>query len=383
MISLASLSNYEVGDEVFYVPMFKGRQYEHKVMIHTNEYFSENIIPLIEVLRDHYRLTDFATDPVSGEFLKKRAGKRMQRYRVAPTENDRDTLQYYNDRVASKKAFIDYFRFTTDVYGRRIKTSAIELSLKMNQNENLYVERLLEVGHYENLIPVLSIKNGFFPKEYEVTNLVGRLQSVNNQIAIRLDDAAFETFFSDIAPVLRNEDYIMYDIGEQNVYSKEMELDEFNSTNTLAHKIVLNSPRKRNIKNGDYQNRQYTDLIDNSARDINTIFSDILGFGDYCGMKDALPSGAPITRGTALALFYQYNSNRFMAYVNTNSTEGVRGYQHLMPQILEDAHILDPLGTCRAIEGVRVLSANNKSGGWESWSIFNMIRYLTQMYENM
>lgn len=363
--------------------MFKGRQYEHQVMKVVNQYFSEKMIPLIEIIRDHYTRTDFATDPVSGEFLKKRVGKRMQRYRVEPTENDRDTLQYYNGLINSKKAFIDYFRFTTEVYGRRIKPSALKLPLKINQNENIYLERLLEIEHYHNLIPVLSIKNGFFPQEYELANLIAKLQDRNTQIAVRLDDAAFETFFSEIYPALRNEDYIMYDINEQNVNSKVMELEEFNRANTLAHKIVLNSPRKRDISNSDYENRQYTSLIDNSARDINTEFPNIIGFGDYCGMKDTLPSSAPIIYGTALALFYQYSNNMFMAYVNPNSKESFRGYSHIIPQVLEDANILDPIGACPAIEGVRELASCNESGIWGHWNKFNMIRYLTQMYENM
>ena len=341
------------------------------------------MIPLIEILQDHYRLTDFAIDPVTGEFLKRNAGTRMQRYRVEPTEDDRDTLQYYSDHVAAKKAFVDLFRFSTDVYGRRIKASAVELSQRLNQNENLYIERLLEVGRYKNFIPVLSIKNGYFPQIYQVTDLIKRLQISNSQIAVRLDDAAFEAFLSVVAPALRNEDFVMYDIGEQNTASKELEIDELNETNTLGRKIILNSPRKRAIQNGDYENRQYTDLIDNSVRDINVTFPNIYGFGDYCGIKDVLPNNVTITRGTALALFYQYSNNQFMVYVNTNSAEGFRGYFHLIPQILQDAHALDPTNDCPAVEGVRMLASQNKSGVWGNWITLNMIRYITQIYKGM
>lgn len=369
--------------KLLYVPMFKGRRYEHRVMKDKSKCFSDSIIPVIEILHDHYRSTDFATDPVTGEFLKKRAGKLMQRYRVAPTENDRDTLQYYNDLVAAKKAFIDYFRFSTDVYGRSIKASAVELSLRINQNESLYIEKLLEIEHYENLIPVLSIKKGFFPQKYGITDLIVRLQSSNRQIAIRLDDLAFEAFFNTVAPVLRNEDYVMYDIGEQNTSSKEIELEEFNSANTPGRKIVLNSPRKRDVKNSDYENREYTGLINNSARDISEVFPAILGFGDYCGLKDNLPSNQTIIHGAALALFYQYGSNQFMAYVNRNTDDGVRGYFQLIPQILEDSAILDPLCVCPAIDGVRQLHKQNRSGSWGNWNEFNMIRYLVNMYENI
>lgn len=373
----------EVGDEMLYIPMFKGRQYEHKVMGDTAQYFSESMVPLIEILKDHYRPTDFATDPKTGEYLRRGRGKQLRRYRTKPTESDRDTLQYYSGLVSSKKAFIDYFRFTTDLYGRQLKASALELSVKINQNENLYVERLLEIQHYPTLIPVLSIKKGFFPQVYKVTNLVERLQDSNTQIAVRFDDVAFEAFLFEICPVLRDEDYIMYDISEQNVSSKRMELDEFNKVQTSAHKIILNSPRKRNVNNGDYENRMYTSLIDNSARNVREEYSNIIGFGDYCGMKDALPINAKITRGSALALFYQYKANRFMAYVNSNSSEGIRGYINIIPQILEDTHILDPSDTCPVLNEVRVLAFSNSLGGWGNWNKFNMIRYLTQMYENM
>lgn len=368
---------------MIYIPIFKGRQLEQRVMENRNQCFSPKMIPLIEVLKDHFRQTEFATDPISGDYLKRPAGKRMQRYRVTPTEEDRNTLEYYQKLLNGKKAFIDYFRFTTDVYGRGINADAVDLSIRLNQNETLYIKRLSELDKFENFVPVLSIKKDFFPQSCTVTDLIDRLQKGNSQIAVRLDDTAYEQFLSVIASVLRQGDYVMYDIGEQNPSSKEIELEEFNALKTLAVKVVLNSPRKRNVKNGDYENRKNTSLIDNSARNINQIYKDIGGYGDYCGIKDNLPGNQIITRGCALALFYQYNNNQFMAYVNGDSAAGTRGYRTLIPQILSDIQLLDPDGTCDAINRIKELSAQGRPGGWNNWNNFNMSRYITQVYKNI
>ena len=373
----------KVGEKMIYIPLFKGRRLEHQVIESKNECFSEQIIPLVEIIKDHFCQTEFATDPTSGEYLKKPAKTRMQRYRIAPTDDDRNTLEYYQGLLNGKKAFIDYFRFSPDVYGRSLNYKAVDLSVMLSQNEKKYFERLLELSKFETLVPVLSIKEKFFPKSCTTADIINRLQSGNAQVAIRLDEAAYATLASSVAPLLRQGDYLMYDLGEQKMSSKEIELDEYNALETLATKLILNSPRRRKVNNGDYQNRQYTSLIDNSARDIGLMYESIRGYGDYCGMRDSLPGKQAGGRGCALALFYQYSSNQFMAYVNSNSDEGFSGYSRLIPQIIADANTLDSDGPSDEIIEIKELSKKGKCGVWTTWHGFNMSRYLTQVYKNI
>lgn len=59
------------GNRMLYIPMFKGRRCEHLVIKDVKQCFSNKIIPLIEVLQEHYPPTEFARDPITGEFLKR------------------------------------------------------------------------------------------------------------------------------------------------------------------------------------------------------------------------------------------------------------------------------------------------------------------------
>lgn len=373
----------KAGENVLYIPMFKGRAVEQQVIKSNNQCFSAQMIPLVEIMKDHFRQTEFATDPITGEYIKKTVGKRQQRYRVEPTEEDRDTLEYYKELFRGKKVFIDFFRFTTDVYGTRINANALDLSIRLTRNEALYYERLCELEEFENLIPVLSIKKNFFPRSFSATDFIEKLQKGNAQIAVRLDDDAYEEFAAVLADALRENDYIMFDIGEQHPIAKEIEIEEFNNLPTLATKIVLNSPRKRNVKNGEYENGKYTELIDNSARNVKHLYKNVAGYGDYCGMKDNLPGNQIITRGCALALFYGYSSNKFKAYVNTDSEAGVSGFLALIPQILADAKELDPDDTCGAIRYIKELSTRGKSGNFCTWNGLIITRCIEQVHRNI
>ena len=241
--------------------MFKGRKYEHIILKDENRCFSHEILPMIEIIQDHYQTTQFKTDPETGEYIKEQHGKRLQRVRCDPTDEDRDTLAYYRQLLNGKKAFVDLFRFSSARYGSGLDTSKLILSLKLNQNETLYLERLKEVAQSAPFIPVLSLKKDYLSSEEWVTHAIKQLQSLCPEIGVRLDEEAFERYLSKVATLLREKDYLMYDIGEQKVSSKEMELDEFHKKVTKASKIVLNSPRLRRITNGDFDNRAYTETL--------------------------------------------------------------------------------------------------------------------------
>lgn len=362
--------------------MLKGRNYEIQLLEQLNNQFSEKIIPLIEIVNEHFRQTEFARDPVTGEFLKCQKGKRLQRYRIPPTENDIDTLHFYNNLLNNKKGFIDFFRFSTDVYGRKLDISSVELSQRMNQNEKLYIDHLLEVCQFDNLIPVLSLKKGFFLRQYQLSSLIEELQKNNHQIAIRLDDDAFEAYCNEVSESLRENDFLLFDIGEQNPASKAIELREFNNIVSRAHKGVVNSPRKRSVQNGHYENRKYTDLIDNSLKDVLQKDYKIAAYGDYCGLKDNLPVSSKGQFGAALALFYHFANNKFFAYVNENTQEALAGYKKIIPQMIEDTDFLDPKKTCPAMREVESQYIKMTSGNWGTWNKITVIRYINQINDN-
>lgn len=95
---------------MLYVPMLKTRTEELKVAKEMHSYFSDDIIPLFEVIRELYRIT-YKRNP-NGEFVYEQRKKRKVKIKASPTEDDIVTLQSINDYIDGKLAFIDYFRFS-------------------------------------------------------------------------------------------------------------------------------------------------------------------------------------------------------------------------------------------------------------------------------
>jgi len=159
-----------------------------------------------------------------------------------------------------------------------------------------------------------------------------------------------------------------------------MEYEEIKAINTQARIILLNSPRKENIHNGAYPVNDLTDLIDCSAKDI-AFDNNFSGYGDYCGLKDALPTkGGSNGTGSAIALFYDYANNKFHSYVHLDTLEGLGGYRYLIPIILSESAALDPDGDCPAINRIKGMSS---SGNWSTWHKLNATRYIYQVYKNI
>ncbi len=70
-----------------------------------------------------------------------------------------------------------------------------------------------------------------------------------------------------------------------------MELEEITRNEICAKIVLLNSPRKASIKNGEYNTHGVTDLINNCAKCKAEEYG-LEGYGDYCGLKNALPFNA-------------------------------------------------------------------------------------------
>lgn len=107
---------------MLYVPMFKTRPEEMRVVRELNQCFGEDIIPMIEVLDEYYE-TRYKVDQKTGEFIKVQVGEQKRRIKLDPTDEDINTLEVINKLTDSKDAFIDYFRYTTKKYGRLIVKS--------------------------------------------------------------------------------------------------------------------------------------------------------------------------------------------------------------------------------------------------------------------
>jgi len=364
---------------MIYVPMLKTRQEELRVSTEMNYCFSDNIIPLFEILTDKYE-TKYQIDPITHTFVFEQKGKRRRRVKEEPTESDIITLNFINELIKNKKAFIDYFRFTIEKYGNNININKMNLAWKLSRDSAVYKNRIKEISNYSNLIPTVSIKPGFAFGKNELEEFLVELQSESGAIGLRITEEYLEEYSGLIKKVLRGTDYLLFDIGEQNPISKIMELEEVMELELNAKTILLNSPRKADARNGEYEESGITELIDNSVREIFSQY-EFAGFGDYCGLKDTLPSndGSNGT-GAALALLYDYEVNGFYSFLNPDTKQGMSGYYKIIPVILSEKDLLDPLHNCPALKKIEELEG---SGNWCTWHNITATRYIHQMYSNI
>lgn len=362
-----------------YIPMLKTRREELSVSKEMNYCFSDDIIPLFEILTDRYE-TRYKIDPKTNLYIYETKGKRRRRIVEPPTDDDIITLDYIDGILKNKKAFIDYFRFSIKKYGTNIDVKRTDLALRLSRDTELYKNRVREVSEYENLIPVISVKQDFVFKKRDLAGFIEELQEDNDTIALRITEEYLDTYSEIVEKQLRETDYLLFDIGEQKPRSKIMELQELEELALDTNIVLLNSPRRAAINNGEYNGTGITDLIDNSAREL-FIKHSFEGFGDYCGLKDTLPSndGGNGT-GAALALLYDYDENGFYSFLNPNTKEGMSGYFKIIKEILRKKALLDPSGVCPAMRKIEDLAG---SGNWGTWHNITITRYIHQMYENL
>lgn len=364
---------------MIYVPMLKTRREELSVSKEMNYCFSDNIIPLFEILTDRHEIK-YKIDPITHSFIVEQKGKRKMRIKEIPTDSDIITLDSLNKLMKNKKAFIDYFRFTIKKYGKNIDIDRTDLAWKLSRDSVLYKNRIKEISKYSNLIPIVSIKPEFVFGKNELEEYLVELQSENEVIGLRITEEWLKEYSQLIKNVLRCTDYLLFDIGEQNPTSKIMELEEVMELEISAKTILLNSPRKSGTRNGEYKEFGITELIDNSVREIFNEYG-FEGIGDYCGLKDILPSNDKSNgKGAALALLYSYEENGFFSFLNPDTNQGMIGYYKIIQEILSEKDVLDPLHNCPAIQKIENLKG---SGNWSTWHNITITRYIHQIYSNV
>ncbi|NCD06051.1 MAG: hypothetical protein EOL97_08020 [Spirochaetia bacterium] len=146
---------------MIYVPLLKVRREEKNIIKELNYCFDNIIIPLLEIIRDEHN-PPFKKDPITGNYVYEQNGKRRKRVREEASDENICILEFLNNLLKGKRAFIDFFRFVSKNYGgNKIDYNKVELSVKLNSSNELYKERVKEICEYENFIPVISIKPNF------------------------------------------------------------------------------------------------------------------------------------------------------------------------------------------------------------------------------
>lgn len=364
-----------------FVPLFKGRErVEYNVLKNIVPYLSDQIVPLVEVLKENYR-KEIEYDPITMKpKFEEKNGRQYKVYKPNSPDNE-NTLEFINELIQGHKVFVDFFRYTITKYGKNINIENVSLSYQLNNNQELYFNKIRSISLFPNMIPVVSIKKEYTISKSLLIELIVELQKENFSIAIRITDDYYDDYKEILIEYLREDDYLLFDIENQNPETKFIELDEIGTGEGIYQKILLCATRDSTLNNGDYPQRGPTDLIYTNTK-LEAESNGFDGFGDYCGLKDNLPSNRSGPSGAAIALFYDSLTNQFYSYVEKNTSLGVKGYKNLIPIILEDKLILNVSGNCPVVEMIEKDYTEGKNGNWCTWLFYCVIRYIDQVYKN-
>lgn len=290
---------------------------------------------------------------------------------------------YLDNLVDGAKAFIDYHRCDISDY-RSLDASKLGRVREMSSMPDAYLNSLSNLAECKNLTPVISIVSGVEnPTQNQVLDFITkqRIREANRHVGFSIEKD-FNSYKEVIENVLKKGDYLFLDIGEKNPKSQVVLFRKFEELNTEATKILLNSPRKRKIKNSDYEEHGWTNLIDNSARDIYIESRVFDGFGDYAGLRNDLKLNIK-NKGLACAAIFIYSQseNKFRVYMNPNPKDGIKGLAKLREKLDMDRPLLDPKKTCIVFNQLEQNNSTGNNGNYAIWVTRTVIRYIQQIAE--
>ncbi|MCK9234372.1 MAG: hypothetical protein M0R46_17285 [Candidatus Muirbacterium halophilum] len=335
-----------------YVPIFKNRLYENKLLNDYGYLFkNDKIMPLIEIIN------------ISKNSLK-------------------ETLLDYEKEIKSN-FFIDFFTFN-DLEYRPYTREMVEfpIAIRDESNYRYFDDLLAKTIKSEKAIPVIAIKTArnFLLEKRKIREIITLLQKEKQSVAVRLEGKLFDDYFVLINQLLRADDYFLLDISENSLSSYVFQLADFKKLKKSSYKaLLLNSPRKREFYNGSYEKEEYTKLINNNVFKEYQKY-DFVGFGDYLGLKDELPRKSGSGQGCAHTLFYNRFNNQFYSALNPVLEEGIRGFKNVIRQLYQKKEELDRDNDCLAYKFIdKLMIKRNTSSNWATWKYVLMLRTLSEM----
>jgi len=336
---------------MIYVPIFKNRETELRTIEVCQSLCGDSIIPYIEIIDEKYSR------------------------RRKETDCEVITISAIQKKLSGAKAFVEFFRFKNDEYAGDYDPDKVGLARELSANENEYFYRTLDLCNYEGLIPSISIKPGFKISFSDLDRLLKDMKARGRSVAVRVDISLVDDYLEYLKRVLENKDYLLVDIRERNLLSQEINLVEISDEPMEPTLILINSPRKAELQNGDFELDGWDTLISNEA--INRYEKlGFAGFGDFAGYKDCLPRSGRVPYGYALALMYCVKENKFWSVRNDNSKDGNGGYRKVRRIVLEHEDFLNPDKECLAYKHIRSFEV----GGYKEWIRVGMVRYISQIY---
>lgn len=355
---------------MIYVPIVKNRKAEKGAISKCVECFGKSIIPYFEIIDDQYVQRYLLNSKGERVMELKTGNKKRTPIKLENNEDDICTLDEIDKIVGHKSCFIEYFRYSQDEYpDSSIDPTKAKLARELSFNFAKYMKRTVGICEYENFIPIISIKKGFQTSHTDLSDLITRIRERGHNIGIRIQIGLFDEYKEIIENELSKDDYFFVDIGESPYRSQVFLLQDVEDSKIGARCILINSPRHRKDIKKDYQLDGWEPLINNNVAEKYVEYG-FCGFGDYAGLKDALPERIPV-RSVVLALLYNKDNHMFWSIKSQQIGDGAE----VKKKALEYAAIFDAEKTCRGYKEIRRISKGNQC----NWNEITVIRYIDQI----
>ena len=355
---------------MIYIPIMKNRSAEIKASSILSERFGNSIIPYYEIIKDYYETQDALDENGDPIYVIKEGNTRRTRIKKEKTPSDICTLERIHNAISGKQAFVEFFRFADDEYGKTYDISKVELARNISYDYNEYTRRVVKTCDFDSFVPVISIKKGFAISFYDLERLIADIRNKGKAIAIRIQIELFDVYKEQLIHHLTSRDYLFVDLRETPFISQELLLQEILDYRMECKKLVFQSPRPRTLAKREYQSDAWEPLIDNSIA-TESIALGYDGFGDYAGMKDALPELGG--RGTViLALIYDRKKNQFWSVKSEKESDGAT-VKRLILKHKDEFDLSSGDLVEREINRI-------KSGNQCNWNTITIVRYVDQIY---
>ncbi|PGH39873.1 MAG: hypothetical protein CRN43_06485 [Candidatus Nephrothrix sp. EaCA] len=310
-----------------YMPAFRARQQE--MMVLRSFDFGTKMYPLIEIIKE----TERSSHPQT--FQEIYAG--------------------LADAICSDKVFVDlpvYLRDASGMQDEVVSFNRTVLSDIVNRIEHYNLFSTLS----QKVIPVVSALRLKTGEANTITQQYEALKKTFPSVAIRTFTNTFKSDLDEIRALLKNEDFLIYDIHEgigltNPVIRKDRTILD---TITLPCKVALRSAINTGIQNTRLNHGEIVYEADNS---LSEMFWRPLGFnafGDFAGIKkDDLTLGDTISPG-----FILYNPADNLYYGYKGTVKNLAEFETtIVPDVLAST-------TAEAIRAANPDFLNDKNEGW-------------------
>jgi len=257
--------------------------------------------------------------------------------------------------------------------------------LSLQNGNKLYLNDTESLFDYPAAVPCYVVDQITINNPENFTHFIQMGHNKKTPVGLRIDITGIIdfSFLSSTLSQLTSDDFLFLDFKKDS-YSKKMALvEEQILKKGYKAKISILSDDRPSKTNSSYNHSGYDkevkdgpSIINMDNRNASPTKPQLYGFGGYCGAKNNLDSGGSSNNKMyALALIYDDSKRMFYSIVS-ESGRGQQDYADVKKEVLKQKALFDQDGKCPAY---KFIEDKKEPGGWTTWILFGIIRYIDQM----